>query len=398
MARTGINIQVSDTVLGGLPSVNANSLIVVCGAVATSGGGIAFSLNTPYMLQSRDDLKLLGIDATNNPAVYNQVSDFYAPKSGLNNSGTILWLVGVSDDPADVADLLAGWVRATVVNGNQYRPRNIIISLHPENGDLDAKDIQAVIDELYTEGFATVALLSKSMVEDAINVAYATLPDLAQAEAPMVGTVIVTNRQLDRACVGAIGGWMASLSVGTSIGDMQTSAFSNSLYYVDGTLNSGVITWINTPCANVTPSVINTLGDKQYIFARTRLPKNGLWLNDGATANSGENALSTLEAARTIASIVDDLRAYFINYINTPVPVNRAGDIDPTYKQTVVDGARSKVIQPYIPSDISDADIQLVAKNNDMIGTRTWEVTLQILPAVTLRWVDGFVFYVNSLD
>ena len=33
-----------------------------------------------------------------------------------------------------------------------------------------------------------------------------------------------------------------------------------------------------------------------------------------------------------------------------------------------------------------------------MIGTRTWEVTLEILDAPTLRWIDGKVFYVKSLE
>lgn len=48
--------------------------------------------------------------------------------------------------------------------------------------------------------------------------------------------------------------------------------------------------------------------------------------------------------------------------------------------------------------DISDATIQIVAKNNDMQGTRTLEVTLGIQQAITLRWVEGFVFYVKSVE
>ena len=108
--------------------------------------------------------------------------------------------------------------------------------------------------------------------------------------------------------------------------------------------------------------------------------------------------MSTLEAARTICAMADDLQSFFVPYINTRVPVTSTGDIQSAYKQVVLDNARAAVVQKYIESgDISDARINLVAKDNDMIGTRTWEVTLSILPAPTLRWIDGYVFYVKSL-
>ena len=146
-------------------------------------------------------------------------------------------------------------------------------------------------------------------------------------------------------------------------------------------------------------ATLEGLGEKGYLFTRTRPPRNGLWWNDGATLNSPQNALSTLEAARTICAIADDLQSFFVPYINSRVPVSNTGDIQSTYKQVVLDNARATVIQKYIESgDISDARINLVAKDNDMVGTRTWEVSLAILPAPTLRWVDGYVFYVKTLE
>lgn len=397
MARTGISIKVSNTVLGSPPQVNANSMLVVVGATATTGSAMPFTLNTPFMLQSADDLTTLGITATNNRDVYNQVNDFYAPMPGVSTSGTILWLVGMAKGD-DLTTWLTSWVMATVKNGFQYRPRNILISYDPTTAGDTVADLQKMIDDLYSEGFSTCIVTSGNLINGAVSAAATTLPDLSTLKAGMVGTVIITNRQQDRACVGAIGGWMSTLSVGTSVGDTSLQAFGDSLYFLDGTSASGTINWINTPCSSVSTIVLNTLGDKQYIFARTRPPRNGLWLNDGATAEDPATALSTLEAARTIAAIVDDARAFFTPYINSKVPVNADGDIQPTYKQVVLDNARSAVLQPYIDSgDISDGRISLKALNNDMVGTRTWEVTIEILPASTLRWVNGYVFYVKSL-
>lgn len=397
MARTGISIVVANTTVGDSRPVNTNTLLVVVGAAAVSGGSLQFELDTPYMIQSANELEtLLGVTAENNAALYKQVNDFYAPMSGVNNSGTILWVVGTKSPNTGVTEKLADWVRATVTSGFQYRPRNIVISTDPAVVGIKQSDVQIVIDKLYTEGFATVCFLAEAQLpKGAITTIYSTLPDLSSKNAPAVGTCIVTNALQGRACVGALSGLHVSVSLGTSVGDAGLQSFADSLWYIDKSEAS----YVNTPCASVPLVVVNTLGDKQYIFARTRPPKNGLWWNDGATAAEVTTSLSTIEASAVIAAMVDDLREFLTPYINTKVPCKSNGDIDPTYKQVVIDNARSSVIAPYVEDGvISDARITINAQNNDMIGTRTWEVTLEILDAPTLRWIDGKVFYVKSLE
>lgn len=394
MATTGFKIQVKNTVLGENPQVNANSMLVVVGAVAEG----AFSLDTPELLRSLDDLEALGVTEERNAHLIKQVGDFFAPTPNLNNNGTILWLVGVSDGSNannTVKTKLADWVRATVVNGFEFRPRQILIADNEENADHDVKpeDVQTVITELYTEGFSTVAIIGASANRIGGDISQATvyngLEDMSDLSANMVGYCIVTDVVDDHAIVGKLGGWLASLSVGTSVGDVSLGSFAQSLYFCDEA---------NTPCAKISLACAEALGAKQYLFCRTRPPQNGLYWNDGATCGDPTTALSTLEAGRTIASMVDDLRSYFTPYLNSKVPVNSKGDIESTYKQVVLDGVYAQVIQRYKDSgDISDARVELVALNNDMVGTRTWEVTLAILPAPTLRWIEGYVFYVKSL-
>lgn len=395
MARTGVSIQVSNTTFGSPPNVDANCMLVVQGAAATTGGDIAFSLETPYMLQSVDDLKTLGIDEDNNPAVYKQVRDVYA-----QNAGVLLWLVGVASG-GDILTNLVPWVRETTRQGFQYRPRQIALSVEPlaEATPPTLAAIQAQITAMYAEGFATLVVYGGEYITGNINTAYQTLPDLSTENAPFVGQVIVTNVQGGRPCVGEIMGFMSTLSVGTSIGDASLPTIGTSYFYCDATDITDESTVINTPCSDVSLGVLNILGDKQYIFARTRPPRNGLWWNDGATAADAATALSTLEACRTIASMVDELRSYFTPYLNNKIPLNASGDIRGDYKEVVLGGARSKVIQPYEDAgDISGATIDLRAENGDFIGTRTWEVTLGILGAPTLRWINGYVSYVASLN
>jgi hypothetical protein len=399
MAQTGINIQVTNTQLGSTPQVNANSMLIVVGAAAGSGGTMPLELSKPYLITSPAGLTALGVTQSNNPELYKQVNDFYNPTSAINNNGTMLWIVGVPDSNAgnSIKRTLVPWLRETVANGFEYRPRNIMISLAPKETDITPADVQTAINSAYTEGFSVVCVFDgqQFVTENLAENGSTSIGDLSEQDAMMVGVVIVTDVAGGRPIVGRIGGYMSQLSVGTSIGDTSLARFDTSLFFVDP---EGTAFPANTPCGTLALDMINALGSKQYIFARTRPPRNGLWFNDGATCAEATTSLSTLEAARTIASMVDDLRDFFTPYINSKVPVNAAGDIDPTYRQVVIDNAIATVINPYIESgDISDARISLVAQNNDMVGTRTWEVTLQILAAPTLRWVDAFVFYVSSL-
>jgi hypothetical protein len=399
MAQTGINIQVTNTQLGSTPQVNVNSMLIVVGATAGSGGTMPLELSKPYMITSPSGLTALGVTQANNPELYKQVNDFYNPTSAINNNGNILWIVGVPESNAgnSIKGTLVPWLRETVANGFEYRPRNIMISLTSKGAGITPSDVQTAINSAYTEGFSVVCVFDgqQFVTENLAENGSTSMEDLSEQDAMMVGVVIVTDEAGGRPIVGRIGGYMSQLSVGTSIGDTSLTRFDTSLFFVDP---EGAAFPANTPCGTLALDTINDLGSKQYIFARTRPPRNGLWFNDGATCAEATTALSTLEAARTIASMVDDLRDFFTPYINSKVPVNASGDIDPTYKQVVIDNATATVINPYIESgDISDARISLVAQNNDMVGTRTWEVTLQILAAPTLRWVDAFVFYVSSL-
>lgn len=399
MARTGININISNTVLAPPASVNSNSMLIVVGAEATSAspGTVAFELGMPYKLTSANDLASYGITKANNKDLYEQVNDFYQPKAYVNNSGTILWIVGLADYTSKIEDKLPLWVKYTTVGGNEYRPRQILISNDPTKmtSAPDVTELQAAVMEMYAQAFSTCIITDVGVITGGSS----GLEDLSTKASGMVGVVTFTKRQGSRAAVGAVGGWVSTLSVGTSMGDGSLSAFGTDLYFVDGTVSGSTVTWINSPCALATQATIDPLSDKQYIFPISRPPENGLWINDGSTAEDSSTALCTIEAARTIASVVDDLRAFFNKYLNTKIPTSKSGDIQSTFKQVMLDAARASVIQPYIDSgDISDATIQIVAKNNDMQGTRTLEVTLGIQQAITLRWVEGFVFYVKSVE
>lgn len=429
MAKTGIKIKTVDTVLGTSISVNKNSALIF-DALCVTPQGTKFRQDVLHKLTSVQGLEALGVTKENNPIVYEQVSDFYHPSSFIDNTGTVLWIGFVSSD-AMLQEAASDSVyphnlilQSTAVSFDE-RPRQIgFVFSYNFDGDTFYEDpsnqVRIVRSELATLSddydIRAVGVFNYVCItdiwEDSDEGFLAQFPSALTSGtvAPFVAVSITGKNYLStrkpgynvvEPTIGLTLGFLSSVSVGTSIGDGSLPAMTTPLYlyaFSPSESTDGAYPTACTSCSSLSKVVCDALGEKQYLFARTRPPRNGLWWNDGATVNDPDNALSTLEAARTICSMADDLQSFFVPYINSKVPVNEKGDIRSDYKQVVLDNAQAAVIQKYIESgDISDARINLVAKDNDMIGTRTWEVTLSILPAPTLRWIDGYVFYVKSL-
>lgn len=382
MAKTGIRIITADTVLGKPIDVNTTSMII-----AATGNFSA--------------IKGTSVEAFKDGGYEILAERYYNPSPNVSLEGSLLWCAGVPN--GFTADDIVLRVKETVAESFDERPRQIIVVTESEDVSMDdyversaITTLQSALTELQNEGIRCVAILATFESHDEVT-------DCSTYDSPFVAFCPMGDSDdldADDASVGStygsirVLGLLSSLSVGTSIGDGGLTSLTEPHLYMT-TSDTGVV---GTDVRTMPRDRVEELGEAQQLFTRTRPPRNGLWWNDGATCNDPANALSTLEMARTICAMADDLQSFFVPYINTRVPVTSTGDIQSAYKQVVLDNARAAVVQKYIESgDISDARINLVAKDNDMIGTRTWEVTLSILPAPTLRWIDGYVFYVKSL-
>lgn len=385
MARTGISITAKETILGASPDVNSNALLIVDGCEATNVEfKDAFELNTPYLIHSPDDLLRFGPNGTLCYEVYEQVRGFYNPAVGVSNVGKPLWVAGVEtwDERA-----LGVIIPKTWEEDFDNRPRILLIATTLPISNETVSYVQTNLEALWLEGFPMLAVFGMRASDPDPE----SVDHVSGFNAPYVSVMVSSREYGDYASVGVAGGCLASIPVSMSIGDMTRPPLLGEWYYSNDD--------DNTPARSMSKLDIEELESSQCLFVRSRPPKNGIWFNDGATATDSDSALSTLEAVRTLAAVVDDLRNFFLSYINTRVPVTSDGGIQPAYKQVVLDNAFSKVLTPYIENgDISDARLSLAAKDNDMVGTRTWEVSLSILPAPTLRWIDGFVFYVKNLS
>lgn len=398
MARTGIKIQISDSVLGAPLDVNATTMIFSSEDTPTQDVISGRSL---------DELKSKGLDASS--ALYAAAQQYFNPSPTVSLDGNLLWVYGDIDVMTGATNICEA-VRKTVANSFDERPRQLVFlarggddtGFGGANKTTAENVIQAAISQLATEGIRVVAIVATPLDggegED-INSTIVNADDITKWNAPFVAVCPMSASVENKEVFGAVyvASTLATISVGTSIGDGGLSAIQTpSILAVEDDFGE---MYGSVDVRTLSLAQVDMLGEKGYLFTRTRPPRNGLWWNDGATCNDPDNALSSLEACRTICTLADALQSFFVPYINTRVPVDNNGNIQSTYKQVVLDAARASVIQPYIDSgDISDARIDLVAKDNDFIGTRTWEVTLSILPASTLRWIDGYVFYVKNLS
>lgn len=431
MAKTGIKIDVSNTTFAGVPKVNENSILFFLGVDSTK-------LKTDVLadVRSAEEFKTKMLTSQtgltlDDESIIKQVEDYFNPTPTISNNGKLLWVYmlslnslipydegGEGRELLDTASLAAYFVqvvRETVVDGFENRPRQMLISSAPNLHNKSLLDFvdnmtgdsiyavtaaQLAITNLYEEGFSMVAITS-STIGNTSSVSFDTdsggiLVNVYTTEAPFVANCIVSDKVDGVAAITKAGGYLITKSIGASIGDVSVDSFASEMYLLTSLEGYAAASIAVT---SLPLSVVEELGTKNYLFCRTRAPRNGLWWNDGATCADSATALSTLEAGRTIASIVDDLREFFTAFINTRVPVADNGDIQPTYKQVVLDSAFAQVIQPYIDSgDISNARIELKALNDNMVESRTWKIKVSILPAPTLRWIDGFVFYVKSLE
>ena len=427
MAKTGIKINVSNTTFAGVPKVNENSILFFLGVDSTK-----LKTNVLAEVRSAEEFKTKMLTSQqalteDDKSIIKQVEDYFNPTPTISNNGKLLWvyLIPLYDtfpndeggEPSTItkenlAALLSQVIRETVVDGFENRPRQMLISSGKNifntdlsyvmlgNGNIPAVEAaQLAITNLFEEGFSMVAITSDTVGGYSPIESFSGFVTVGSYDhnAPFVANCIVTDKVGEVAVVAKVGGYLVTKSIGTSIGDTSFESFASEMYLL--THNGSGEAGDSIPVSSLPLSVVNAIGEENYLFCRTRAPRNGLWWNDGATCADSATALSTLEAGRTIASIVDDLREFFTSFINTRVPVADNGDIQPTYKQVVLDSAFAQVIQPYIDSgDISNARIELKALNDNMVESRTWEVKVSVLPAPTLRWIEGFVFYVKNLE
>lgn len=411
MARTGITTTLLDTALGSV-SVNDSIAMLLCPAVAETGtGGLQFALDTAYMITSAKDLTGMGVTEGKNASLLQSVNDFYA-KAG---SGARLWIVGyakTADAYEKIPTTFADIVRSTTVSDFALRPRIFAISGDGiEATTTTGQALSPVVTKLVTDMDATLTAMFQdgyrmSGIVDAILINCATaggilteqlattLPAADSFNSPRIAIQLSSIHSTGSASVGDTLGWITTLTLSTSAGAVRLGQEATTAYFLDENAGSA----IRTPVALGPTALYDQLGEKQYLFHRTRQDRSGVYFNDAATCNDPTMALSSIEFNRVGNAVCDLVANFFQGLINDTVPTTTSGEVAAAYKDAMLADLRQRYLVPRINAGYcQDIVVDFWAKDGNFIVSRAIEVSVKIFPLATAREVFIEVQFVTSL-
>lgn len=203
------------------------------------------------------------------------------------------------------------------------------------------------------------------------------------------------------------------LQVGTVYTVLNASIVYNGVTYFVGqsftavlghtsftTSAGGYVVAGGTPVGTLSPSDIDQLGLKQYLFLRTWLNRSGFYWNDGATCTDPTLQLSTQEYNRVANALSADALNFFIGEMGKNLPLDvSTGNVSSTYLLAKQAEFYDTYISPLTVAagsgDITDAALTVTGVNFN--ATKTLNFTLDIVPTPILGNVNGTVQFSSTL-
>ncbi len=398
-------------------------------------------------------------DEANSVAMYQQVSEFY--DGGINNGAILwVVFVAVATPYATyvASDTFANCVRYTAQADPANRAKMIGVCYQVPTTTQTAADfpvdvtntipvLQAQQQAMFNQGYQWSAILDGYNMSTAVTPA--TIGTMATQGAFAVSLCITGTQPNGVSGVGLALGRFARISVGHGMGDVSDGPVTTSTAYLtngvlvgeniisgtggvlqvgltytvltapvtyNGTIyqvgqsfvavtghtsfttsNGGFVVTGGTPVGTLTPTYVDQLGAKQYLFLRTWLNHSGFFWNDGATCTQTTQQLSSQEYNRVANALSADALTFFINDIGSNLPLDISTGAVSTSWTTVQQGAfTTEFITPLVNGgDISGGAISITGPNFN--ATKTLNFTLVIVPTPILGNVTGTIIFSSTL-
>lgn len=425
MAKTGIYVSLSDSQIGNNQSDESIALIFADAPAISS----TFLQDKAYLITGLQDAAALGITQewetgqldTSKSRLYTHIADFYANAG----SGTKLWICGTTftygasgslSQASFYSGKVADAVMQTVENGYALRPR-IFILCKGENAaastkytggalncDYDLTDIAAF--QTFLEDMSNDNSIRMCGIYDGAFLNPATTPidvtklaDASGLNAPLVGYNITDIHGYGISSTGHVGGILSGRNIQASIGNVSLGSTVQKAYFTNVKNTTGSITCQSgTPVSQLNNAKNDIIGEKGYVFLRTRPMITGLFYNDGSTCNLSANALSKLEMVRVGNAVCDDAQQFLTLYLNVNIPVESDGTILASYKSSMSSDFYSRYIQPRLNAgQASDIRVTFSEKDGNYVQSKAIQCTVEILPSPAMEQGYVNVFYVSSL-
>lgn len=425
MAKTGIYVSLSDSQIGNNRSDESIAMIFADAPAISS----TFLQDKAYMITGLQDAAALGITQewetdqldTSKSRLYTHIADFYANAG----SGTKLWICGTTFTYGESGSLsqasfysgkVADAVMQTVENGYALRPRIFILCKGEKaaastkytssalNCDYDLTDIAAF--QTFLEDMSNDNSIRMCGIYDGAFLNPATTPidvtnltDASGLNAPLVGYNITDIHGYGISSTGHVGGILSGRNIQASIGNVSLGSTVQKAYFTNVKNTTGSITYQSgTPVSQLNNAKNDIIGEKGYVFLRTRPMITGLFYNDGSTCNLSTNALSKLEMVRVGNAVCDDAQQFLTLYLNVNIPVESDGTILASYKSSMSSDFYSRYIQPRLNAgQASDIRVTFSEKDGNYVQSKAIQCTVEILPSPAMEQGYVNVFYVSSL-
>lgn len=425
MAKTGIYVSLSDSQIGNNQSDESIAMIFADAPAISS----TFLQDKAYLITGLQDAAALGITqeweteqlSSSGSRLYTHIADFYANAG----SGTKLWICGTTFTYGESGSLsqasfysgkVADAVMQTVENGYALRPRIFILCKGEKaaastkytssvlNCDYDLTDIAAF--QTFLEDMSNDNSIRMCGIYDGAFLNPATTPidvtnltDASGLNAPLVGYNITDIHGYGISSTGHVGGILSGRNIQASIGNVSLGSTVQKAYFTNVKNTSGSITYQSgTPVSQLNNAKNDIIGEKGYVFLRTRPMITGLFYNDGSTCNLSTNALSKLEMVRVGNAVCDDAQQFLTLYLNVNIPVESDGTILASYKSSMSSDFYSRYIQPRLNAgQASDIRVTFSEKDGNYVQSKAIQCTVEILPSPAMEQGYVNVFYVSSL-
>jgi hypothetical protein len=155
-----------------------------------------------------------------------------------------------------------------------------------------------------------------------------------------------------------------------------------------------------TTVSGLSPTYVNQLGQKQYMFLRQWMNHSGYFWNDGATCELATKQLSTQEYNRVANSLSASALAFFINEMGKNLPLDvRNGNVDQGYLNAKQSQFFDQSINPLTTTagtgDITNGSITITGPNFN--ATKTINFVLLIVPTPILGAINGTIRFSATL-
>jgi hypothetical protein len=453
-----INIRVINDAVG-ITQPSDGIMMIFVKAVAV---GVTFELNKAYLLTSPDDLTPMGIteayDTTNSVAVYQQLTEFYAQAG----TGALVWLVGIAKGTAYATFAASTTFQDLVRYTAQADPANRAKMLgfcydvpaaaqsaadFPADVTASLTALQTAQLDMFNQGYQWSAIVDGYNMSSTVTPA--TIITMATKACPSISLCITGTKPNGVSAVGLALGRFSRISIGHGFGAVEDGPVNTSTAFLTngvsipttGTLTVGdtyvvygpagaTVTYNSvtypvgasilavtgqttftatgggylvdnyTPIQALSPTYIDQLGKKQYMFLRTWFNHSGFYWNDGATCELATKQLSTQEYNRVVNSLSASALDFFINEMGKNLPLDvRTGAVDQGYLNAKQAQFYDQSINPLTvqagTGDITNGSITMTGPNFN--ATKTINFTLVIVPTPILGAINGVIRFSSTL-